>query len=79
MAFRLRNFHAAVQGASGPEFEVMDYLQTTSSPAFERVLSLNFTLRVCRSIHAQPTESKPTQVAKGQEGLSGEESKQEKT
>ena len=50
MAFRLRNFHAAVQGASGPEFEVMDYLQTTSSLAFERVLALNFTLRVCRSI-----------------------------
>src|SRR5260370_37723391 len=28
----------------------MDYLQTTSSLAFERVLALNFTLRVCRSI-----------------------------
>ena len=44
------DFHAAEQGASGPEFEATDYLQTTSSLAFERVLALNFTLRVYRSI-----------------------------
>jgi hypothetical protein len=44
------DFHAAEQGESGPEFEATDYLQTTSSLAFERVLALNFTLRVYRSI-----------------------------
>jgi hypothetical protein len=44
------DFHAAEQGASGPEFEATDYLQTSSSLAFERVLALNFTFRVYRSI-----------------------------
>jgi len=44
------DFHAAEQRATGPEFEAADYLQTTSSLAFERMLALNFTLRVYRSI-----------------------------
>jgi hypothetical protein len=44
------DFHAAEQGASGPEFGATDYLHTTSALAFERLLALNFTLRVYRSI-----------------------------
>jgi hypothetical protein len=44
------DFHAAEQGVRGPEFEATDFLQTTSSLAFERVLALNFTFRVYRSI-----------------------------
>jgi hypothetical protein len=44
------DFHAAQQGASGPEFEATDYLHTMSALAFERLLALNFTLRVYRSI-----------------------------
>ena len=44
------DFHAAEQGASGPEFAATDYLHTTSALAFERLLALNFTLRVYRSI-----------------------------
>ena len=44
------DFHAAAQGTSGPEFGATDYLQTASSLAFERLLALNFTLRVYRSI-----------------------------
>lgn len=44
------DFHAAGQDASGPEFGATDYLQTASSLAFERLLALNFTLRVYRSI-----------------------------
>ena len=44
------DFNAAEQGASGPEFGATDYLHTTSSLAFERLLALNFTLRVYRSI-----------------------------
>ena len=47
------DFHAAAQVASGPEFGGTDYLQTTSSLAFERLLALNFTLRVFRADRKQ--------------------------
>jgi hypothetical protein len=60
------DFHAAAQGASGPEFGATDYLQTTSSLAFERLLALNFTLRVFRSISCRADRKQAKDVLRQQ-------------
>jgi hypothetical protein len=60
------DFHAASQGASGPEFGATDYLQTTSSLAFERLLALNFTLRVYRSISCRADRKQAKDVLRQQ-------------
>ena len=60
------DFHAAEQNETGEEFETTDFLQGVSTLAEERVLALDFTLAMYKSISSTDDRAKAAKILKEQ-------------
>jgi hypothetical protein len=60
------DFHAAEQNETGEEFESTDFLQTTAYLALERMVALDYSLALYRSISSANDKAKAAAIVKAQ-------------